>query len=111
MAATDIAAKIRTAALAAIDAGCLGEDYGFDCAPMAAPTADGKVTVVYLLILTKRSPLLGQGPLLNVSQIASPDPSVADVEKAVTDGMQGLRELSSKLLTSQNGSQHLTAPA
>jgi hypothetical protein len=103
MGGCDISAKIRTAALTVIEAGCLGEDFGFDCTPMIAPGPDGKPMAVYVLTLTKRSPLLGQGPLLNLSQISSPDPSVADVEKAVTDGMRGLRELSSKLLSGQNG--------
>ena len=74
MGATDITAKICATAHTAIEAACLGEDYGFDCAPMPAQTPDGKMTIVYILTLTKRSPLLGQGPLLTVTQIQSPDP-------------------------------------
>ena len=112
MGATDITAKICATAHTAIEAACLGEDYGFDCAPMPAQTPDGKMTIVYILTLTKRSPLLGQGPLLTVTQIQSPDPSAADVEKAVTEGMRALRELSSNMLSGRNGTkQPLMAPA
>jgi len=102
MPATDIAAKIRTTALAVIGKQCMGEDYGFDCMPMMI-TAGQHAVIIYLLVTTKRSPLLGQGPLQNITQIQSPSPSEADVERAVTGAMRELRELSAKMLTGQNG--------
>ena len=56
MAATDTAARIRSAALAAIDKQCFGEDFGFDASPAIVGTPGGPVTV-YTLIITMRSPL------------------------------------------------------
>jgi hypothetical protein len=102
MPAIDIAAKIRATALAAVEAACLGEDFGFDCTLTVAPQPSGMIAV-YTLLVTKRSPLLGQGPLMHASQIPSADPLPVDVERLVTEGMKALRELSGKMLAGQNG--------
>lgn len=99
MAAIDNLAKLRATALSVIDKTCFGEDFGFDSSPVAVQSPTGGVMVIYTLILTKRSPLLGQGPLVNVTQIPSPDPTAEQVEQAVTQAMAGLRELSTKILT------------
>jgi hypothetical protein len=104
MAAIDIAAKIRSAALAAIDHQCFGEDFGFDVAFTLAPAPSGGAMVIYTLTVTARSPLLGQGPLVNVTQIQSPHPTGEQVEQAVTQALKGLRELSGKILTSDHTS-------
>lgn len=98
MAAIDNGAKLQAAALAAIDKGCMGEDFGFDSTVSLAQSPTG-VVPVYTLVVTKRSPLLGQGPLVHVTTVPSPDPTAEQVERAVTEAMKGLRELSSKLLT------------
>lgn len=102
MAAIDNGSKLRAAALAAIDKQCFGEDFGFDSALVVAQGPTGGAMVVYQLVLTKKSPLLGQGPLVNVTQLTSPDPTAEQVEQAVTQAMKGLRELSTKILTDGN---------
>lgn len=99
MAAIDNNAKLRAAALSVIDKACFGEDFGFDAALVVAQAPTGGAMVVYQLVVTKKSPLLGQGPLVNVTQITSPDPTADQVEQAVTQAMKGLRELSTKILT------------
>lgn len=107
MSATDIAAKVRAAGLAAIDKQCFGEDFGFDAAMVAAPSPSGSVVILYTLTITTRSPLLGQGPLVNVTQIQSPHPTGEQVEQAVTQAMAGLRELSSQILADRNNAPAL----
>src|SRR5438105_765018 len=99
MAAIDNASKLRATALATIDKACFGEDFGFDAAVSLAQSPTGAVMPVYTVILTKKSPLLGQGPLVNVTQIPTPDPTAEQVEQAVTKAMAGLRELSTEILT------------
>lgn len=97
MTATDTGAKVRAAAMAAIEKQCFGEDFTFDCMPGAMQTPTG-ITVLYTLIVTKKSPILGHGALVNLSQVPCPDPSAEQVEKAVTDAMRKLRELSAQKL-------------
>lgn len=101
MAAIDNGAKLRAAALAAIDKQCFGEDFGFDAAPSLGQGPNG-VVVLYTLIVTKKSPLLGQGPLVHVVNLPTPAPTAEQVEQAVTEAMKGLRDLSSKILTDGN---------
>lgn len=102
MAATDIAAKVRAAALAAIEKQSFGEDFGVDCTLTVLQNQAG-IAAFYTIVVTKRSPLLGQGPLMDVSQIQSPAPSPEDVEQVITEAVRKLREFSAKLLTGQNG--------
>lgn len=102
MGAIDMDAKVRSAAVAAIDKGCFGEDFGIDTSAVVAPTPTGGAVVLYTLILTLRSPLLGQGPLVNITQIPSPNPTSEQVEQAVTQAMKGLRDMSSKILAGDN---------
>lgn len=99
MSAIDNGAKLRTAALAAIERACLGEDFGFDAAPMLGQAPNGSTMVIYSLILTKKSPLLGQGPLAHVVHLPSLAPTTEQVEQAVGEAMKGLRDLSTKILT------------
>jgi hypothetical protein len=99
MSAIDTAAKLRSAALATIDRQCFGEDFGFDATAVVAPAPTGGVMVVYTMIVTKKSPLLGRSPLVNVTQIQSPDPTGEQVEQAITQALSNLRDLSSKILT------------
>lgn len=107
MAAIDVAAKVRTTALAVVERACLGEDFGVDSTATLVPGPTG-VVVVYTLVLSLRSPLLGQGPLVVMMQIPSPNPSTEQVEHAVTEGMKGLRDLSSEILRNGNAAAVLT---
>lgn len=102
MGAIDTGAKVRTAALAAVDKGCFGEDFGVDATADLAQTPAGATVVVYTLILTMRSPLLGQGPLVVITQIPSPSPTAEQVEQVVTQAMKTLRDMSSRILAGDN---------
>jgi hypothetical protein len=102
MTAVDVAARVRTAGLATIERQCLGDEFGFDAVGQVAQTPGG-MAVIYTLITSTRSPLLGQPALANVSQIASPSPTVEQVEQVVTEAMRGLRDLSRKMLAEANG--------
>jgi hypothetical protein len=106
MAATDIAAKVRSAALSTIERSCFGEDFGVDASASLAQSATGPV-VVYTLIVTTRSPLLGQGSLVHVTQIQSPDPSAEQIDQAVTQAMAELRRASSKILADRENAPAL----
>jgi len=102
MAAIDTSARIRASVADAIGKQCMGDDIGFDVAPMV-PVVNGQPAgVLYRLFFTKRSPLLGQGPLMNISQVAAADPSDAQILEAVTTALRELRELAAKLLAPQN---------
>jgi hypothetical protein len=107
MGAIDIAAKVRSAALAAVERQCFGEDFGVIATAVVAPTPTGGFAVLHTLVVSTRSPLLGQGPLVNVTQIQAPDPTGEQVEQAVTGAMKGLRELSSKILNDQGNTPAL----
>jgi hypothetical protein len=102
MSAIDVAAKVRAAAVAAVDKGCFGEDFGVDINAGLAQTPTGGLAVLYTLILSTRSPLLGQGPLVNFTQVASPNPTAEQVEQAVTQAMKSLRDKASEILTGGN---------
>ena len=108
MGAVDNGAKLRAAVLAAIDKQCLGEDYGFDAAPSLGQGPNG-VVVLYTLIVTKRSPLLGHGPLVHAVNLPTPAPTAEQIEQAITEAMKGLRELSTKLLTDSGQKMPLTS--
>lgn len=102
MSAIDVSAKVRAAAVAAVDKACFGEDFGVDTSCAMAQSPAGGVVVLYTLILSTRSPLLGQGPLVNITQIASPNPTAEQVEQAVTQGMKSLRDHASEILRGGN---------
>jgi hypothetical protein len=102
MSAIDVSAKVRAAALAAVDKGCFGEDFGVDASAVVAQSPAGGAVILYTLIVSMRSPLLGQGPLVNVTQIPSPHPTAEQVEQAVTQAMKGLRDLSTEILNGGN---------
>lgn len=101
MSAIDVAAKVRSAALAAVDKGCFGEDFGVDATATLVESPNGAV-VVYTLIVSMRSPLLGQGPLVTITQLPSPHPSAEQVEQAVTVAMKSLRDASTQILSDGN---------
>lgn len=107
MAAIDNAAKLRATALAAIERQCMGEDFGFDAAPVVGHAQGGGAMALYALIVTKKNPILGQGPLVNVTHLPTPAPTAEQVEKAVTDAMTGLRKYASELLAAN---QHPLPP-
>ncbi len=102
MAASDMSALIRAAALAAIDRQCLGEDYTFDVA-LQVTTGEHRPVTAYVLVITRKSALLGKGPLCNISTLGSAAPSAEQVEAAVGAAITSLRQMARRQLAGQNG--------
>jgi len=69
---------------------------------MAARTPDG-VSAGYVIVITMRSPLLGQPPLMHVAAVQVPRLTADLVKQLVTSGLQGLRRLSAQALATMNG--------
>jgi hypothetical protein len=103
MSASDISEELRAWMRAEIDAQCFGEDFGFDVIPQATITPQGEAVALYVLIVTMRSPLLGQPPLLHVAGISSPRPARDDVRQVVTAALQGLRAVAAQVMAGANG--------
>jgi hypothetical protein len=55
------------------------------------------------LLLTARSPLLGEGPLWHMVPLAGPRPDSAHVREQVGDGLRQLRDLAASKLAQGNG--------
>jgi hypothetical protein len=97
MTAIDTSANVRAAARTAIEKQSFGEDFGFDCAPSAVQTPAG-IAVFYTLVITKKHPLLGHGPLANITRIPAAEPTAEQVEEVVADAIRQLRELSAQIM-------------
>jgi hypothetical protein len=102
MAALDITAQVKAWAVTAVSAQAFGEDFGVDAAWAVVPAPAG-AQVLFTLLVTMRSPLLGQGPLFCLSQLATPQPTQDQVEQAVAEQLRQLRELSRSVLAQGNG--------
>jgi hypothetical protein len=88
--------ELRRLIAAAIEKRRFGVDYGYDVSWQIAqlPTPAGpRSCAVYSILLTRRSPLLGQGDLFHVAQIPSPRPSAELVDEQVAEGIRLLEEL------------------
>jgi hypothetical protein len=97
MGAVDITAQVRAWALAEVEQQCFGDDFGVDAGWDAIPTQAG-VQVGYRLVISCRSPLLGQGPLFSLAPMLTPQPTAELVREAVTTLLRNLRELSAAQL-------------
>ena len=93
---TDQSAEIREQVAEAISPRAFGVDYGFDVCWMAAqvPTAQGpRMMPVYTILITRRSPLLGQPALSHLAQIPFARPTAEQIEQQVAEGLRLLAEL------------------
>jgi hypothetical protein len=89
-------AEIRDLVEASISKRRAGVDYVFDVTwqPAQMQTPGGvQNVVVYTIVLTRRSPLLGQGPLYHLAQIPSPRPTPEQVDEQISDGIRQLAAL------------------
>lgn len=102
MTITDIPCVVGHWAVAAADKVAFGEDFGVGVNWAPVPTRQGP-QVVFMVLLTMRSPLLGQGPLFALGQIASPQPTQEQVEGCVGELARQIRELSARVLAQGNG--------
>ena len=93
-------AEIRDLVEASISKRKMGVEYGFDVTwqPVQMQTPGGvQNVVVYTIVLTRRSPLLGQAPMYHLAQIMSPRPTPEQVDEQVADGIRQLAALHESL--------------
>ena len=87
----DLSAEMRELTAAAISKRKMGVEYGYDVnwsvVQVQTPAGPAPV-VVWHVLLTRRSPLLGQPPVFHVCQIVSARPAAAEVDQQVEDGMR-----------------------
>jgi hypothetical protein len=106
MAVTDLGAQAKAWALDEAAKQCFTEDYGCDvfCMAQAMQGPSGPVLVsVWVLVLTARNPLLGEGPLHHAVPVGSPVAAEENVRKEVGDGIRALRDLAASKLAGLNG--------
>lgn len=106
MAAEDVQAQALAWALDETSKACFGEDYGVAVTwgPQPVQTPQGVFMVAaWMLLLTTRSPLIGDGPLFHLAPVGMNLPDEAQVRAQVTDGIGQLRTLRSKKLAGSNG--------
>jgi hypothetical protein len=90
-------AEVRDLVEASISRRRMGVEYGFDVTwqPVQAQLPNGavQIVVVYTIVLTRRSPLLGQPALYHLAQVPSPRPTAEQVDEQVADGIRQLAAL------------------
>ena len=94
-------AEIRDLVEASVSKRKMGVDYGFDVtwqpAQIQGPAGPQNVAI-YTIMLTRRSPLLGEPQtLLHMFQLASPRPAPEQVDEQVADGIRQLAALHESL--------------
>ena len=108
----DIQAEVLGWALDELDKQRFSEDYAaaVTFAPSPLQTPQGmRLVPAWLLLITARSPLLGEGPLYHGPVgIGAPRPEEKPVRAAVADGVRQLRDLAASKLAAGNG--HAKAP-
>lgn len=97
MSVVDVSAQVRTWALAAAEQQAFGEDFGIDVTCGARATPNGP-QVVYSLVMSCPSPLLGMAPLAIMGQLPAARPTAEQVAEAVTMLMRNLRDGAAQLL-------------
>lgn len=97
MGAVDVSGQVRAWALAEVEKQCFGEDFSVDVGRDAVPMPGG-VQVGYRIVISRQSPLLGQGPLFSLAPLLTPQPTAEQVGEAVTTLLRNLRDLSAQML-------------
>lgn len=106
MSAVDVSAQVRTRALAEAGRQCFGEDFGIDTALNLMPRPDGGLQAGYVIVVSCRAPLLGQGPLFAVAPLPTPQPTEEQVTEVITETMRQLRSLSAQMLKAPKATQN-----
>ena len=106
MSVTDVSAQVRTWALAEAGKQCFGEDFSIDAALHLMPKPDGSVQAGYVIVVSCRAPLLGQGPLFSVAPLPTPQPTEEQVAAVITETMRQLRMLSAQMLKAPKATQN-----
>ena len=92
--------EIRGHVHAALEKRRLGVDYGYDVAlaAMAVQTPAGpRVVPVYIVLITRPSPLIGGAPLSHIAQVQHARPSFELIDEQVAEGLRLLAELHAEL--------------
>lgn len=97
MPVTDISARIRAAAIAAIERQAPNEDIGFDLAPMVTPGELFPFRVVYHLVYSMPSPLPGCPPLGHVAEVPGLDIGHGAIENITAAALHDLRRTAAAL--------------
>jgi hypothetical protein len=104
---TDISAEVTGWVADEIGKQRFGEDYGYAVmlAPSMLQTPQGPAQVpMWALLITARSPLLGQGPMYHGPvPLGVARPAEDEVRAQVTKGLKALRDLAASQLASANG--------
>ena len=110
MSAVDVSAQVRAWALAEAGRQSFGEDFGVDFGVditlNAMPGPTGAVQVGYLIVVSCRAPLLGQGPLFSMAVVPSPQPTEEQVAEVITATMRDVRALSAQMLKAPKAAQN-----
>lgn len=96
----DQSAEIRGHVHASLMKRAVGVTYGYDVSFMAAQVQSPqgpRVVPVYVLLITRPSPLIGQPPLSHIAQIPSSRPTTEQVDEQVADGIRLLAALHAEL--------------
>jgi len=104
--AEDIHAEALGWVLDEIGKQAMGEQFGaaVTWAPMPVQTPQGVVTVPgWLLLITARNPLLGEGPLHHMANLGMPRPVEGSTRGEVAKGLRMLRDLAATKLARPNG--------
>jgi hypothetical protein len=108
MTATVHTARLTTLLTAAVAGAALGEDFGCDVRWDMAKQPAG-VVLVYVLLVTLRSPVLGQSPLVHFAVFPTPDLRYEQVGQFATSAVAELRALSARMLREAvNGARSVT---
>jgi hypothetical protein len=103
--AVDVSAQVRAWVLAEVERQCFGEEFGADVGWEAMQTPAG-IQVGYRIVLSCRSPLLGQGPLFSMAPMLTPRPEETQVTEAVTELLRQLRMVSAQVLKAPKSAQN-----
>jgi hypothetical protein len=105
--AQDIAAEVQAWVADEIDRQRMGKEYGFAVAWGAAQVQaeqGSRVLPVWTLLLTARSPLIGDGPLYHGPvPVGAVRPAEDEVRRHVGEGLRMLRDLAASKLAARNG--------
>jgi len=104
MSPVDLSVEVRTHVAEAIEALALDpESYGYSIS-WSPVQHQGQTGLGWLILITCRSPLLGQPPLGELSTLLSPSvPSKSDIRGAVNTALTNLRNHSAKITKLGNG--------
>jgi hypothetical protein len=82
-------------------------DIGFGWGPGGPPSpgAPPQLMLAYWIVVSIKSPLLGQGPISHVSVMQNFMPTQKDIDEVIMQGCISLRDSKAKVMTLGNGQE------